>query len=165
MPEDIRETEEVVVEDNTSEDVEAAATEETAGAQGEKPKKKEKKYTDDDVDRIVSKKIARERERLQKLFNEEQEVSEIEQREQKVFMREMKADARDMLIERGLPALLADVLNYESKEDMTSSIEDVENVFREAVEREVKLRMKGSTPITGKVYKPGNDALRNAFRP
>lgn len=165
MSEEMKDTTEVVVEDNTSEEVGAAATEETAGAQGEKSEKKEKKYTDDDVDRIVSKKIARERERLQKLFNEEQEVSEIEQREQKVLMREMKADAKDMLIERGLSASLAGVLNYESKEDMARSIEEVETVFREAVEREVRLRLKGSTPIRGNGFKAGNDALRNAFRP
>lgn len=164
MSEEIRDTEGVVEENNVNEEVGAPVAEETAGAQGEKQEKKEKKYTDDDVDRIVSKKIARERERLQKLFNEEQEVSEIEQREQKVLMREMKADAKDMLIDRGLPALLADVLNYESKEDMARSIEEVENVFREAVEREIKLRLKGSVPIKGNGYKPGNNALRDAFR-
>lgn len=37
----------------------AAPTEETAGSQGEEQKEAEKKYTDEDVDRIISKKNRR----------------------------------------------------------------------------------------------------------
>lgn len=166
MLEETKNTEEVVEQDNhTNEEVEAAATEEKAGAQSEKPERMEKKYTDEDVDRIVSRKIARERERMSKLFNEEQQVSEIEQREQKVLMREMKADAKDALTDRGFPIQLADFLNYEGKEEMEKSLEVICDTFSEIVEREVKRMLKGSTPIRGNGYKPGNDALRNAFRP
>ncbi len=41
----------------------------------------EKKYTDEDVDRIIAKKIAAERKRMSKLFNDEQQESELDKRE------------------------------------------------------------------------------------
>lgn len=152
----------------------AAATEEdTAGTQGNaddmESKNKtpqEKKYTDADVDRIVKKKIANERKRMQKLFNEEQQESDLDRRERELTKRELKADARDAISESGLPPCVADILNYNSKEEYESSLSTVFDVvaeIRKAVELE---RATGRTP---RAYLSRSDdpekAVKDAFRP
>ena len=102
------------------EETQAAGAEEQAGAQGEQSEEiqdqPEKKYTDADVDRIVAKKIAAERKRIQKLFKAEQQESEIEKRERDVTRRELMADAKDALVSDGLPSSLAKVMDYSDKE-------------------------------------------------
>ena len=70
-----------------------AVTEQTRGEENTTPE--EKKYTDSDVDKIVSKKIARELERMRKIFEEEQQENELEAREMKRLTRELQADAKD----------------------------------------------------------------------
>lgn len=156
------------------ENVGAAATEEdTAGTQGNaddmESKNKtpqEKKYTDADVDRIVKKKIANERKRMQKLFNEEQQESDLDRRERELTKRELKADARDAISENGLPPCVADILNYNSKEEYESSFNTVLDVVAE-IRKSLELeRAAGRTP---RLYYTGQDdpgkAVRDAFRP
>lgn len=132
------------------------------------PTEQEKKYTDSDVDKIVSRKINRERERLQKLFKEEQEVSELELRERNVSMRELKADARDELEKRGLPLRLVDVLDYTDRDTMEKGLDSLETSFKEAVAFGIKDALRGSTPRTGTMSYPtleAEKALHNAFKP
>lgn len=151
------------LKNTTVEHVDAVTTEENTGAQSEETQEPEKKYTDKDVDRIVAKKIASERRRMQRLFEEEQQVSEIEQRERNVLLRELKADAKDLLTEKGLPASLAELLDYSDKDAVDRSLQEVGEIFRSAVERGVKDRLRGNTPRVS--YGRGNgDALRDAFR-
>lgn len=152
--------------DEVAESVEVATTEKNADVQGEEKQKMEKKYTDADVDRIISKKIAAERKRMQKLFNEEQQESELEKRERAVLLREMKADAKDTLIERGLPSSLAGLLNYSDKETLENSLNEVGKIFNAAVEQSVKSRLRGETPRRGSsVGDSKEQALHNAFKP
>ena len=156
------------------ENVGAAATEEdTAGTQGNaddmESKNKtpqEKKYTDADVDRIVKKKIANERKRMQKLFNEEQQESDLDRRERELTKRELKADARDAISENGLPPCVADILNYNSKEEYESSFNTVLDVVAEIRK---SLELERATGRTPRLYYTGQDdpgkAVRDAFRP
>lgn len=123
----------------------------------------EKKYTDADVDKIVAKKIAAERQRMQKLFIGEQQENEIEKRERDVLKRELMADAKDALINDGFPSSLAMVMNYSSKEDFEQSYREVTDVFREAMQQEYKRRLSGNAPKVGS----GNakDPIAEAFAP
>lgn len=121
----------------------ASTAEDQEGAQGNQEgqhSEPEKKYTDADVDRIIAKKIAAERQRMQKLFTEEQQVSELETREREVLKRELKADAMDALIADGMPSSLATLMDYSSKEDFEKSYAEVTDVFRRALE----LNLRGS---------------------
>lgn len=146
--------------------VEAATTEENAGVQGEEKQEAEKKYTDQDLDRIISKRISAERKRMQKLFNEEQQESELEKRERAVLLRELKADAKDTLIERGLPSSLAGLLDYSDKESLDSSLDEVGRIFNAAVEQGVKARLKGEPPRKGSIIGNSKEqALHDAFKP
>lgn len=130
--------------------------------QAQKP---EKKYTDDDVNRIVARKIAAERKRMQKLFNNEQQESEIEVRERNVLKRELMADARDALTGEGLPSSLANLLSYDNKESFEDSYKAVVECFRDAVEVAVRTRLRGSTPKANCGSFTKDSALRNAFSP
>lgn len=144
-----------------------ATAEVIAGVQGEQEQQPEKKYTDADVDRIVAKKIAAERKRLEKLFHEEQQMSDIEIRERNVLLRELKVDAHEMFAERGIPTSLAAVLNYDSKEKLIESLEAVDKAFQEALQEKVGeiFRESGYTPKKGSIFSGGSAAIQSAFKP
>lgn len=156
-------TENVDVQDTGTEKTDEKSVEDKDKAAAEQ----EKKYTDSDVDKIVAKKIMRERERMQKLFTGEQQLSDIEKRERDVQRREFKADAKDMLIECGLPCSLAEILNYESREEMEKSLDIVEKCVKAAVQSEIKKAFRGETPKKGDVSAAEIDRekrIRNAFK-
>lgn len=148
-----------------TEEAEASTAEGMEGAQGEEQEDRpapEKKYTDEDVDKLIARKIAAERKRLSKLFNEEQQENELDIRERKVFERELRADAKDALIGQGVPYTLANLMDYSSRENMEKSMAEVVKIFRESVEIGIRDRLKGKTPRTGAVAAYG-DEMRQAF--
>lgn len=157
------------------EEVGAAATEGQAGAQGDQEETQnepEKKYTDADVDRIIAKKIAAERSRMQKLFTEEQQVSELEIREREVLKRELKANAMDKLIADNMPSSLAMLMDYSSEEGFKRSYKEVVEVFQEIMNVEIKKRFAGAVPKVGTGLFDSSSAgtrqqmaIQNAFAP
>ena len=153
-----------------TEEAQAAGAEEQAGAQGEhgaegqEQPEPEKKYTDADVDRIIAKKIAAERKRMQKLFDGEQQESELEIRERNVLRRELMADAKDALVDMGLPSSLAKIMDYTDKESFDKSFKEVTSIFGEAVTQGVKNKLRGSAPKVGTGSRE-DAALRDAFAP
>lgn len=158
------------MDEKNIEQVGAAATEETAEAEAGKGTEQEttdprkaKKYSDEDLDAIIAKKIARERDRMKRLFEEEKTVSEMDERERNIALREMKADAKDALDERGLPRTLADVLDYTDKETMTASLEKIVEAFNISVQMGVKNVIRGVTPKVSAA--PPDDDIRKAFLP
>ncbi len=129
----------------------ASTAEDQEGAQGNQEgqhSEPEKKYTDADVDRIIAKKIAAERQRMQKLFTEEQQVSELETREREVLKRELKADAMDALIADGMPSSLATLMDYR-RQNFEKSYAEVTDVFRRALGAEFKRQLSGPAPRVG----------------
>lgn len=135
-----------------------ATQEETAGeVEGQK-----KKYTDDDLDRIIGKRLAREREKIAK--SQKEQESDLDKRERELNKREMKADAIDMLSEKGLPRSLADLLDYESKESCEASISKVEEIIEELHDLWEIERSTGNTP---KKYGGSEkvDVIEQAFKP
>lgn len=154
-----------------AEDAQAASAEEQAGTQGEQSEEgqeqPEKKYTDADVDRIIAKKIAAERKRMQRLFEDEQQESEIEKRERDVTRRELMADAKDSLFNDGLPSSLAQILDYSNEDSYKKSYEEVSGIFREAMQQEYKRRFSGTAPRVGTSSRELNreKALAEAFAP
>lgn len=151
----------------TVDSVGAAGTEGQAGAQGqENGQGQPKKYTDADVDKIIARKIAAERRRAAKQAEEEQQESDLQHREKELAKRELRADARDELTEKGLPLCVADILNYDSKEGYGQSMEAVLAVVDELRKAWELERATGTTP---RMYRndgdPLSQAVRDAFRP
>ena len=133
----------------------------------DQPKEGEKTFTQADVDRLISQTVARERtkaeeqakaarteaERLAKLSADERTAAEREQREQELARRErelsrreLRATALQTLAEKGLPAELADALDYADADKCNATIAGVEKAFRAAVQKGVTDRLKGSAP-------------------
>lgn len=156
---------------NQNESAGAVTAEETTGTHGnmedmesQNRTPQERKYTDADVDRIVKKKIANERKRMQKLFEEGQQLSELEIRERNVLKRELKLDACELLEKNGVPTSLSGILNYESRESMEEGVECITKAFREAIGVEAKKMFAGETPrVYGGISKC--DPIKEAFAP
>ena len=146
------------------------------GNQGEQQQEQEKTYTQKELDALVQAegdkrvnaalsnfkakelpglitKATTEAEQLakmsaeQKADHERKQLEEsLTQREQAATARELKIEAHKVLIEKGLPVELLDVLSYSSAEDCNNSIDAVEKAFRQAVESGVAQRLKGNPP-------------------
>lgn len=149
------------------EDVDAAATEEQAGAQPQEDGQEQpKKYTDADVDKIVARKIAAERKRVAKLAEAEQQESDLERREKELMKRELMADARDELAEKGLPLCIKDILNYGSREEYEQSMKAAQDLVAELHKAWEIKRATGRTPANYANHSGSQtEAIRNAFRP
>ena len=81
---------------------------------------------------------------------------ELANREAQITRRELMAEAKNSMTEKGLPLSLADVLNYTDADACNKSIAAVEKAFNAAVQAAVEEKLKGSTPPKGAV---GDDAL------
>ena len=127
----------------------------------------EKTFTQADVDKIISERLRKEQVRFEKkLENEKLEaeklakmkkderveyetqkkLAELEERERAIQERELKAEAYNILAQKGLPKELADILNYSDAETCNASIDAVEKAFQVAVEKAVNEKLKGNTP-------------------
>lgn len=94
-----------------------------------------------------------EAEKLAKMNKEEKQEymqkkreKEMDAREANITKRELMAEAKNTLSEKGLSVLLAEVLNYTDAESCNKSIEAVEKAFQEAVSAAVEEKLKGGNP-------------------
>lgn len=85
----------------------------------------------------AEKKAAYERQKIEK---------ELADREAAVTRRELKAEARSQLAEKGLQTELADILDYSNAESCKASMDAVETAFKKSVEIAVNERLKGGQP-------------------
>ena len=69
---------------------------------------------------------------------------QLQQREADITRRELRAQAIDTLISRDLPHELESILDYTSADACSASIDNVEKVFRAAVQQAVDARLKAS---------------------
>lgn len=151
-----------------ADDAGASAAEDQEGTQGDQSGsgegEPEKRYTDKDLDRIIAKKIAAERKRMTKLFNDDQQESDLDKRERDVLRRELRADAKERLASEGLPVALADLINYSDKEESEKSLDEVTATFRAAVAQGVKDALKGNAPrVSTGGRATESDLIRSAF--
>lgn len=139
---------------NENQNPDTAAGEEKAGIQKEGQEnadqhEAERTFTQDEVNDIVQKRLAKERERLSKVFQEEKQLSELEERERNILKRELRADAIEELSKRNLPARLADLLDYSDKENLQNSMNEVTSIFRSALSEKIKPYARQKTPFEG----------------
>lgn len=125
----------------------------------------ERTFTQADVDRMIQDRLNRERrqhqqdidnarsegERLARMTAEQRAQQEAEQREQQlrdreaeITRRELRAAAIETLQSRDLPRELESMLDYASAEACNASIDNLEKVFRAAVQSAVDKRLKTS---------------------
>lgn len=103
--------------------------------------------------KILADDKASEAEKLAKMTKDEKDrymqqkrEKELTAREADVTRRELEAEAKGTLAEKGLSSKLSEILNYTDAESCKKSIEMVEKTFREAVEKAVEEKLKGGKP-------------------
>lgn len=126
--------------------------------------KKEKTFTQDEVNEIISKRLAKQKDSLLRSIEDGQRSEELDERERKITERELKADAAVKLSEAGLPHNIASLLKYDSKESYEESYKEVTEIFRAAIGEDRKTRARQSPPIEGTGgSRGGSDPIRSAF--
>ena len=137
--------------------------------EGGKPRDQQSKtFTQEELDRIIQGRIAKERkswekeledkqteaqklekmsEKEKKKYQEEKRIKELDDREAAITRRELTAQAKVQLADKGIPTELAEILNLTDAESCKKSIETVEKAFQTAVEKAVEEKIKGNAPI------------------
>lgn len=143
----------------------ADKVEAAADTDKKEPAKPEKKYTDEDVDRIVKNRLAREREQAKKEKEEAEKLAEMnaqqkaeykaEQLEKELAeykrkdaLAEMSKVARKMLTEENInisDELLGMMVTTDAQQTK-QNIESYAKLYKADVEAAVKARLKGETP-------------------
>lgn len=138
------------------------------GSDDAKPKHGEAKYTDDDLDEIISQKFAKWQDKKEKELDEAKRLAEMDaaqkaeyerdklQKEidgykKKDVMSNMAKTARGMLRDKGVTVsdeLLSSIVTDDA-ETTKAAIDGFATAFKAAVEDEVKERLKGNTPHKG----------------
>ena len=115
----------------------------------------EKTFIQDEVNRIVQDRLAREKGKGSE---------ELDKREAALNYRERKMNAVDELRKNGLPDYLAEALNLNTDEDFQKSMEAIKRMKGESAGVQPGVIGKGS-PIgdVGRGYHDDSDQLRGAF--
>jgi len=82
----------------------------------------EKTFTQDDVNRIVQDRLAKDREKASK---------ELGEREQELAQREFRLNSRQKLIDRGYPESIMDALNCSSEEAFNKALDIIDGLIKE----------------------------------
>ena len=143
-------------------------TENTAEETAKAEETKQYKYTDEDVDKIVSKKIAKERERakaeadeaarLAKMTEQERTAAELKKALDEVealraekAQNEMRATARKMLSDANISVSdgLLNVLVTTDADSTKKAVDDFAAIFKAEVDKAVKAKLGGEPPKVG----------------
>lgn len=135
---------------------------------GKAAQEPEKKYTDEDVDRIVKGRLAREREQAEEKRKEAEKLAamnatqkaeyerdqlkkELEELKRKDALAEMSKEARKMLSDKGIniPDDLLSRLVTTDAQETKQAVDGFAKMYTEAVEAAVKARLKGEPPRVG----------------
>lgn len=133
------------------------ATEEQQGTTQTQPEgngeRSEKTFTQDEVNKIVSERLARDKGK---------NSAELEKREHELEQRELAMTAREKLAERGLPKELAEVLRFSDDESMNKSIDAIEKIINENKTQGVTFR--GFQPGQSLDFKNADSQLNSEMR-
>ena len=127
-----------------------------------------KTFTPEELDKIVQGRIAKERkawekhledekteaqkletmsEKEKKKYQEEKRIKDLDDREAAITRRELTAQAKVQLADKGIPTELAEILILTDADSCKKSIETVEKAFQSAVEKAVEEKIKGREPM------------------
>lgn len=141
-----------------------------AAADTVKATEPEKKYTDDDVDRIVRNRLAREREQAEREKEEAKKLAEMNAQQKAEYERdqlkkelaelkrkdalsEMTKEARKMLADKdiNIPDELLSLMVTTDAAETKLAVDSFAKLYKEAVEAAVKAKLKGEPPRTSSI--------------
>lgn len=118
-------------------------------------------FSQEDVNRIVQERLARERERINSMINEDESI----RKELQASRLKLKAAAK--LSEKGYPHILLELADFSSEESMAESMEKIGKLYDAAYLDAVNAiyKQNGRQPGKGSGNQISSaDALRDAFR-
>lgn len=86
-------------------------------------------------------------EKEKKAYQEKKRIEDLDAREAEITKRELTAQAKIQLADKGIPTELAEILNFKDAESCKKSIEIVEKAFQQAVAKAVDEKIKGGKPM------------------
>ena len=118
-------------------------------------------FTQEQLDDIVSKRLAREKEKwekaqldaqteaqkLEKMTEVQKKEEELTKREQEITRRELTAVAKEQLIEANIPVELSEFLDYSDADHVKASVEKLTKSFNAALEKAVAEKIKGGKTL------------------
>lgn len=117
----------------------------------------EKTFSQEDVNRIVGERLAKERAKGE---------AALAEKEQQLAQRELLLTAKEKLTENGLPVELVDALNVSSPEALEKALSTVKTVLDKYKSEAQPMKFSGAKPaenLSG-VRNTGDDSLRKAMR-
>lgn len=126
----------------------------------------EKTFTQDQVNKIVEERLLRQKNKYENMMKGmSPEAAELEERGKDLAKREALFEAKQMLLEKGLPLELIDMVKVDDPEKVAESVNAVKSIFDKAIEIGVNEKLKGSTPLKDAPRDIGSDedAVRAAF--
>lgn len=146
-----------------------SAPENGSGNAGEKDtndKQPELKYSDADVDKIIKRRLAKERAKYARLIDEQGFSDELIEREKAVTEKELRLDARERMADAGIPASFAGLLNYSDRDKFEESFKTLSEAYN-STKRAYELKSISRPAPTRGAGAPGgsdeSDKLRAAF--
>lgn len=123
----------------------------------------ERTFSQEDVNRIVQDRLAKDREKASK---------ELGEREQELAKREFRLNSRQKLIDKGYPETLLDALNCSSEEAFDKALGMIDGLMEERLafkkdeEKQAQLEAGRARAFTGplnQLRKVGTDPIRKAM--
>lgn len=119
------------------------------------------RFTQEDVNRIVSERLAKERE---KAAEERMKIDPIEQREKELAAREAAVSCKEYIAEKNYPAGLLEVLDTSDTDKFKAQADKLLEVFPQ-----LNHEVDGKTPVFTRATSGGSlrgaDPIAEAFRP
>ena len=135
----------------------------SAAEQGTDQGTGEKTFTQEEVNKIVEKRLSRERQKIADLLGQDEAEKKLAEREKAVAYKEMRMEAAEAFSHAGIPSELLDLLDYKDKESCAKSVEAVKKAFRNSVSVGVERRLRGSAPPRCPADEEPIDQVRKAF--
>lgn len=80
-------------------------------------------------------------------YQQQKKEKELADKEAAITRRELMAEAKNTLTEKGLPVSLAELLDYSDADSCSKSIMALEKAFNQAVQAQVDKKLEGGKPI------------------
>lgn len=138
---------------------------EDQGEETPEDQKEEKTFTQEEVDKIVEKRLSRERKKFTSLLNgETPKEIELSEREKAVELKELRLDMGELLKSKNLPAEALELLDYTNRKSCEKSIDVLKSIVDQAALELVNRSLRGSEPPKKSTVYPGTaETVRNAF--
>lgn len=135
------------------------------GDESPEDQKEVKTFTQEEVDKIVEKRLSRERKRYTSLLNgETPREMELSEREKAVELKELRLDMGEILKSKNLPTEALELLDYTDRKSCEKSIDILKNIVDHAALELVNHSLRGPEPPKRSTVHSGMaDTVRDAF--